>query len=287
MNKSNVFVLYHGSCTDGLGAKYAAWKTFGDEGANYIPVYYGEIPPKELNSSSEVYILDFSYPRRVLVALQGLCASVVVLDHHKTAQADLEGLEGCTFNMAKSGCVLAWEYFHPGVPVPRLLEHIQDRDLWAWKLNGTKEICKAIPSMLEDMGQWDSVCFGGEESTNFTLGYLWRSGIVICALDDLKIKSMLKRVRVVNFCGHKTGIINATEFASEIGNAICMDSSLDVELALVYNITKDNTVAVSLRSVGEFDVSVIAKKFSGGGHKNASGCSLPIETLLQILKESY
>jgi nanoRNase/pAp phosphatase (c-di-AMP/oligoRNAs hydrolase) len=31
----------------------------------------------------------------------------------------------------------------------------------------------------------------------------------------------------------------------------------------------------SLRSIGDFDVSEIAKQYGGGGHKNASGFRLP------------
>jgi phosphoesterase RecJ-like protein len=32
---------------------------------------------------------------------------------------------------------------------------------------------------------------------------------------------------------------------------------------------------ISLRSKGEIDVAAVAKRFGGGGHKNAAGCTVP------------
>jgi nanoRNase/pAp phosphatase (c-di-AMP/oligoRNAs hydrolase) len=44
------------------------------------------------------------------------------------------------------------------------------------------------------------------------------------------------------------------------------------------------TANCSLRSNGGYDVSVIAKAFGGGGHKNAAGFEVPVTTLLGWLK---
>jgi hypothetical protein len=40
----------------------------------------------------DVAIVDFSYKRPVMVELASKAKSILVLDHHKTAQADLDGL---------------------------------------------------------------------------------------------------------------------------------------------------------------------------------------------------
>ena len=50
----------------------------------------------------------------------------------------------------------------------------------------------------------------------------------------------------------------------------------------------ETTCTLGLRSQENFDVSVVAAKFGGGGHKNASGmsCNGRVETLIpQIVKE--
>jgi nanoRNase/pAp phosphatase (c-di-AMP/oligoRNAs hydrolase) len=38
-------------------------------------------------------------------------------------------------------------------------------------------------------------------------------------------------------------------------------------------------VNVSLRSIGDYDVSAIAKTFGGGGHRNAAGLKIPFNNL--------
>jgi phosphoesterase RecJ-like protein len=63
-----------------------------------------------------------------------------------------------------------------------------------------------------------------------------------------------------------------------------------VKVAAFLKETKDDIVSVSLRAKGECDVSAIAKKFGGGGHRNAAGCrfsSMSIEGVRQALLDYY
>src|SRR5688500_3788876 len=101
------YVLYHGNCHDGFGAAWAARRKFGDA-AVYQPVTHG-YPPPTMPPGSEVLIVDFAYPRSTLLELDDQ-HQVQVLDHHKTAQTDLEGLGFCIFDLERSGAMLTWEY---------------------------------------------------------------------------------------------------------------------------------------------------------------------------------
>lgn len=281
LNSSNVFVLYHANCTDGTGAKYAAWKKYGDDGANYIAVNYGQEPPEALNQDSEVYIVDFSYPRNVLEALQKRCKSVVVLDHHKTAEEALRGLKGCHLDMSKSGAVLAWEYFHPGTKVPAILDYVQDRDLWQWKYPMTKEVLMGLSLEEKDMAAWEDAL------TPAGITRFYDAGEVLVKRNDIQLKSKINHVARANFSIDgsyvEVGVVNSTELPSELGNNICVDEDLKVDFAIVYSITKYAEVLLSLRSVGDFDVSNIAKALGGGGHKNASGAKIPLSMLPSLL----
>ena len=100
---SKKVVLYHAGCHDGFGAAWAAHQKFGDS-AEYTAVQYGQDPPN-IEAGSEVYIVDFSYPRPILEALNKKMSKLVVLDHHDTARKELEGLDYATFDMDKSGAV--------------------------------------------------------------------------------------------------------------------------------------------------------------------------------------
>ena len=153
--QGRIYVLYHASCADGFGAAYAAWKKLGSQ-AKYIPVSYHEYLP-DMRENSEVYILDLSYPRDVLIDLNARMKKVIVLDHHKTAQENLRGLVFAKFDMEKSGAVLAWEYFHPDKEVPILLEYVQDRDLWQWNLLNSQEVNDLIWSYDRTFEEWQKL----------------------------------------------------------------------------------------------------------------------------------
>ncbi len=143
------YVLYHAHCTHGFGAAYAAWKIHGDK-AIYLPVKYDNPMPK-LKHRSQVFIVDFSYPKEELLELASQMHQVTVLDHHKTAEEDLREIDlseapnlAITFDMNKSGAVLAWEHFHPGEEIPKLILHIQDKDLWRFDLADTKKVIASL-----------------------------------------------------------------------------------------------------------------------------------------------
>lgn len=119
------YVLYHSNCHDAFGVAYAAWKSLGIDNITYMAVSCGA-PLPELPEAETVYIVDFSYSSGILLELANRVKKVVVLDHHKTAQEDLSNLTHpnieIVFDMDKSGALIAWEYFHPNVPVPTLIK---------------------------------------------------------------------------------------------------------------------------------------------------------------------
>jgi phosphoesterase RecJ-like protein len=45
-------------------------------------------------------------------------------------------------------------------------------------------------------------------------------------------------------------------------------------VAITFREGDDGLVHVSLRSKGDVDVAALARKFGGGGHRNAAGCRL-------------
>jgi bifunctional oligoribonuclease and PAP phosphatase NrnA len=61
----------------------------------------------------------------------------------------------------------------------------------------------------------------------------------------------------------------------------------EIEAVVFFKQTEGDEYRVSMRSKGEVDIGAIAKQFSGGGHKNAAGCTVrgPIEQLQKIFIE--
>jgi oligoribonuclease NrnB/cAMP/cGMP phosphodiesterase (DHH superfamily) len=94
-NLKEIVVIYHAHCQDGFGSAFAAYKKFGDE-ATYIAARDRKVPPEGL-ANKEVYIVDFSYPKEVLVSLQENNKKVVMIDHHISAQEDIKYLMNMYF----------------------------------------------------------------------------------------------------------------------------------------------------------------------------------------------
>jgi phosphoesterase RecJ-like protein len=61
----------------------------------------------------------------------------------------------------------------------------------------------------------------------------------------------------------------------------------EIEAVVFFKQEKGDEYRVSLRSKGDVDIGSIAKEYGGGGHKNASGCTIsgPIEELQRAIVE--
>ena len=183
---SKIYTLYHNNCPDGFGSALAAYLKFGDR-SEYIGVKHQQDPP-EMEPGSDIYILDFSYPRQVMEELLKQHNQVITLDHHKTAQEALLGLRGALFDMNRSGAMISWEYFHPDREIPDLFKYIQDRDLWHWKLNNTKEITAGLQLLPQDFDSWIDLL------TTEGLQHLYQDGKTVVRYQTKEIKGMLKHV---------------------------------------------------------------------------------------------
>lgn len=271
-------VLYHGGCWDGFCAAWIARKALGDIEA--IPVQYGQDPPIK-ECGRDVYILDFSYSRQVMKIIIGQPGKVVVLDHHKTAQAELEGLQNDStirpevdpviiFDMNKSGGRLAWEYFfqrvEPCDPAPWLVDYTEDRDLWRHKLDWTKEINAWLRSFPLDFDLWDkfSLVSPGCEAWDMRID----AGSAILRAEKQIVDQHVRNASEIEMDGHKVLAVNATVQFSEIAGELAKNRPFGA----CYFIRSDGKRVWSLRSCGDgVDVSAIAKWHGGGGHKNAAG----------------
>lgn len=256
--------IYHGGCDDGFAAAYAVRKAVS---AEFYPGRYGEAPPD--CSDRDVYIVDFSYKRDVLEQVADQAKHVTVIDHHISAQRDLEALKGnkkvtLYFDMKHSGAVLTWRYFHPNEVMPQLFEYIEDRDLWRFDLPNTAEFIMALRSYPKTFEQWEELIARGAPA-------LIMEGRSILRFYKAKCAEIEKAAHSVQLGPYTVKACNAPWFmASDVAGA------LDGEFGVCYWRNYDGSWAFSLRSRGEFDVSRVAEGYGGGGHKNAAGFKLDV-----------
>lgn len=250
----DILVIYHGNCTDGFGAAYAAWRKFGDK-ANYLPMVFGDPIPDLTNK--EVYILDFSFSKEIYLEILKIANKVVLLDHHKPAYKALCECKGCFFDLGKSGSVLAWEYFHPNIPVPKFMIYIQDGDLLQFNYPETKAFYRGINAIPREFKDWISF----EDSHH--LDNIIKEGMTLRIFFESQVQQIIQNAKPVVLMGKEGIMVNATYiFATEIGEILAKRCGT---YALIWY-EESNKIKCSLRSVPDFDSSEIALHFGGGGH---------------------
>lgn len=273
-------VLYHAGCWDGFCAAWLAHKAFPD--AQFVPVQYGQEPPDV--TGRDVWILDFSYKRPVLLAMKEKAKDILVADHHKTAQADLEGLDWCIFDMEKSGARLTWELLWDNKLLPAawledrpslcnliapwLVDYTEDRDLWRWSLPSSKAVNAALRTFPLEFALWDRLAKKHADE-------LVQEGNAIIRYQQKLIESHVNHAYETDISGHKVLCVNCTcaDLTSEVAGELAKDRPFGV---CWFEAEEGNMRVFSLRSRdGGIDVSEIAKAHGGGGHARAAGFSVP------------
>jgi oligoribonuclease NrnB/cAMP/cGMP phosphodiesterase (DHH superfamily) len=257
-------VIYHADCTDGFGAAYSAWKLLGNR-SEYHACKHGTPPPDV--KGKNVVILDFSFDNATTKKMIEESGSLLVIDHHKSAMVELHDISNTHFDMTKSGAMLSWEFFHPGKEPPKFIKYIQDRDLWSWELEYSKEFSAAF----------DMVPFEFEEFEKFEDDSVFddacKRGSYILAYSKTVVKKVCEKASKRKLDNKDVLVVNSSHWMSEIGARLAPDC----DFAMIwYWDHESKETKVSLRAFHETtDVSEIAKKFGGGGHKKAAGFQLP------------
>lgn len=254
--------IYHAACADGVAAAWAVRKYYGDM-IDLWPAEYGDAPPGV--TGREVIIVDFSYPREQLVAMAKKAVRILVLDHHASAAADLQDLPAnahAIFDTNRCGAMLAWQQFHTGTVAPLLFDYIQDRDLWQWKIPGSRAVMAAVyshPMTIETM----------DELIGTPVGQLQREGAALLRKQRADVEAIAARaVRWMRFGEITVPAANVPwMYASEVGEKLAEGQPF----AATYFDDADGR-KWSLRSTPDgADVRQVAEALGGGGHRNAAG----------------
>lgn len=284
--------IYHGNCADGFGAAWAVWKRWGSS-VEFVPGVYGKAPPDV--TGKRVLMVDFSYKRDVLEQMGAVAKDITILDHHKTAQADLEtfaifnpvnsdnidlilkstqpglGNIRAEFDMNRSGAVMTWEFCHRRAPVPRLLKYVQDRDLWKFDLSFSREIAAYVFSHPYDFRVWAEMA---EDAEGVELQSMIEQGGAIERKHHKDIAELLAQTTRPMMIGGQTVLVANLPYtmASDAAGKLAEGRPFG---ACYFD--RPDARVFSLRSRGDgADVSEIAKAYGGGGHKNAAGFQMPL-----------
>ena len=290
-----VLVLYHAPCMDGLFAAVAAYKVFGND-AEYIGVSYNDELGREAFIDRDVYMVDFSTDRESLLDIARYAHNVIIIDHHVSAQKALSELPrfelhnaaslmnalresrellgvnvAVHFDMTQSGAALSWRHFIGTEDLPWLIARVQDRDLWKFELEGSRELHEWLSLIHKDrtLAEWLREVSALEDNVHARLDAL-KKGSILLAYQYARIHELADKAEEGLIFGIPAMIVNAPGYmASDLGNHLCIRHPDHV--AVIYQ-TNSKLTNVSLRSSSTGpDVSKIASTMGGGGHMHAAG----------------
>jgi oligoribonuclease NrnB/cAMP/cGMP phosphodiesterase (DHH superfamily) len=172
--------------------------------------------------------------------------------------------------------MIAFEYFRQKFglvyhDVPEFVKYVQDQDLGLFKLPDSVEVKNyiySIPLTVQDYYNhfW------------IDISYMIDRGITITHYVNTLMENAVKNAVVVVIDDHRCLMINTAVLFSDLGSFLFKYmEQFDCQITGAYYRLNDESIKFSLRSNSNFDVSILAEKFGGGGHKKAAGFEIPFE----------
>lgn len=286
-------IIYHDNCPDGWCAAWVAYHALkSDDGIPaLIPASYGQ-PPPDLSGIDTAYIVDFSYPHKVLAEMaEG--RRVVVLDHHQTAVDDIcahhgdyqgeapwgDGSRGdkwiaryaepyeTVLDTNRSGAGITWDYFHPQEQRLDVVNYVEDRDLWRFRLPRSKEVNAYLRTQPYNLGAWDDITqyLGVNDMANTGAGVLLHI--------DAYCRAAAGHAYWCEMGDRTFPIVNVTyESCSEVADYLL--DHFDTDMAGYYFQQGSGRWQYGFRSRNGVTVHDHAARFGGGGHPQAAGCTV-------------
>lgn len=287
-------VIYHDRCPDGKAGAWAFWRT--KKPIRFYGCLHGQPPPNGIENQN-VVIVDFCFPRGIIEEMAAKAKSITILDHHESAQDDLEGElpknVKVIFDMNRSGAQIAWDYLYSW-PRPWFIDVIADRDLWAWKIPQSKELGKGLSvkgyytwEKMDEMYGMD-VAFCNAEKVALFKQKMIEIGAPLVEQEEREISSYCSKSILASFTvpdGKKYTVRLAScpdHLRSEVGNRLCEtnpDSYVRIDFAVLwrYDFLLDEWW-ISCRSISKensVNLAKLTKQFyRGGGHRSSAGFTI-------------
>ena len=270
------YVITHGNCPDGWGAAWTVWRD--NPNCEYFFAHYGSDKIPEVEGKN-VLMVDFAYKDPDFMnELARKANNMLLLDHHKTAVDNLYGKINFDyeFDMSRSGARMAWDFMNPGKNPPFLIQCIEDRDIWKWNIQNSREFLAAMDSysLSFENFEWISNLEEGHELDSFI-----KEGMAILRFQKKLVEISAKRAvptKIVCPDGSEYNAMTVNDSCRVIVSDVCHHivrtniHDFDIGAAWWTDLRTGMTL-VSLRSEGDTDVAALAQLFGGGGHKNAAG----------------
>ena len=268
----SIICLHHNDA-DGRASAAIVRRALGPD-VQFYEIDFGDLVPwNKIEGADRAVMVDFSLPPDEMLRLAE-ATDLIWIDHHISALEAMAGIADDwpgVRDIGEAGCVLTWNYFFPDKPIPRAILLIGDRDIWRWAEQDTGAFDEGL-YQRDTRPDHDELWQPLLNDDRKLLQELIEEGEILRRARLLDIRRTVRKYGFeVSFEGYRTLAIN-TRSSGEMGEIIRQQG---YQIAYCYVDIRQNgnlVTAVTLYS-DEVDVSRLARKFGGGGHRGAAGFS--------------
>lgn len=237
-----------------------------------------ELLKEDLNSYQNIYITDLALSENFYKKIKesGYAYKFKIFDHHKT-HLFAKDYENVVIDIEECGTTLFYNYLSKKHKFKKIVEdyikHVKNLDLWLW-VEKSDFMAKELGNIFDLYGRNTYI---EEMYQKLKRGkkFKWNkfeNKILKIEKDavDRYLKKKDKELYKIEYDGYLIGAVFSERYRSELGNYL---SNIHPELDLVVMINMSS--GLSLRTEKDIDISILAQKLNGGGHKKA--CDAPIE----------
>jgi hypothetical protein len=270
--------IFHRADFDGLCSEAIARKALGDS-SHYLGFDYGD-PIPDLAPYETVYLIDISLPVKIMLES---AAKLIWIDHHKSA---IEAMKGIQFRESRlidgvAACRLAWQYFNNGlkgwsrqdyidrkVSEPYAVQLLGEFDIWD-KRNPDVDLFQLGINVQEPV--WSDLL----RSDNYTyiMKIVERGTVIKAYTDIINAQIITERGFDVVFEGLTFRALNIARCNSMTFTA-AIKPHHEGCLAYHWNGSKWRFSLYHVDHRKDIDLSIVAVKHGGGGHRGACGFEL-------------
>lgn len=239
----------------------------------------------DINKYEKLVMVDYSLNLETMKKLKEIFKdNFIWIDHHESVYKEVEEnnlhIKGLR-DVNHSAATLVFKYFNKEPPL--ICKYVEDMDIWKFNLDNTEEVLSGLLALLKSTIKGPVIDFNLIDINHVFLfldddyflekkNHLIDTGKILSNYEKDSVKMTLLKSGTFMFEGYKTIVVNS-EIKASIFSLIVFNSEKykDIEQILVWTknyMTKDYSFSIRSR---EHDCNIIAKKYGGNGHKQASG----------------
>lgn len=268
----NIKCFYHGVDLDGECSGAIVKRKHPN--CELMGLNYGDpFPWNSIKPNDVVYMVDFGLqPFDLMVKLSRMC-DLIWIDHHQTALAEAAkrdfNVKGIRQN-GKAGCELTWGFCFPLKEMPVAVKYLGRYDVWDKTDSNVDPFQFGMKLEETDPASpiWDRLFVGDEDLIKAIIA----KGKLVKHYSDMQNKSYCESYGFEgNFEGHSAVICNKGIGGSNLFDSMWDDKKHDLMITFCKLPHKDLWTVSLYTTKPNVDCGAIAKKYGGGGHKNAAG----------------